>query len=806
MSRRAIASIPIKRRSGTADWGMPAHPLRISLTRARRWDNAMKIKAKITLAMFCSITMTAAVMIAMLLVQQKDLTAHIKDEIDQLARDETDAIVKGVYNMINAQDQLLERDAASGLRVALDLLERAGGVGLDPSRPIEWQAANQHNGAKTTVTLPTLLVGDTPIKPTRSFNDPLPVVDQFSELMERPTTIFQRMNEKGDMLRVVTSVQETNGERATGSYVPAVTPDGKPNPVITAILRGQPYYGRAHVVDAWYVAAYEPLRDQNGAIVGMLFSGMKQESVPSLRQAIANTKLGETGELIVLGGTGDHRGNYVISPQGKRDGQNILNERDAAGNYYAQELLEKALHAPRGSIEHMRYPCADAGKVQPRHRIAASMYYEPWDWVIVASAYEDEFYEPIERTEAALRSLELGVIAVAGVACGLSSLLVMWIAARITRPLHDINQTLHELAEGEADLTHRVRVSTRDELAELANGFNAFVDKLHDLISDVSQAATLVARESDAISAAADRVTQETAEQSSQATQIAATMEEMSTSVTDVSRQSSAAAAQAKSAGDDALRGSEIVTSAVAGMRAIAELVRSSTEAVQGLGERSQAIGQVVAVINDIADQTNLLALNAAIEAARAGEQGRGFAVVADEVRKLADRTTNATREIAQCIEEIQSETQAVVKQMIEGSDRVEQGTVLAGQAGEAIETIRESTLSVFNAIESIAAVGQQQASASIEIASSVESMSDSAQNAAQSSAQASSAVARLAEQARTLKSLVGRFRLRNSQEAERANRREFFPSPQAPQQTPRRQPKAPAPAAATAATKAAAS
>lgn len=722
----------------------------------------MKIKAKITLAMLCSILMTAGLMIVVLIAQQRNLSNQIRTEIDQLAHNETESIALGVYHMIQAQDQLLQQKVNADLSLARDILQRAGGASIDPERTVEWQAVNQFTGTKTPTNLPAMLAGDEVILPTLSFDTPLPVVDHTQRIAGTTTTIFQRMNEQGDMLRVATSVQKLDGQRAVGTFIPATNPDGKPNPVVTAVMAGKTYYGRAYVVNAWYVTAYEPIRDAAGTIVGMLYTGVKQESVASLRQAILDTVVGNTGYVFVLGGSGDHRGHYLVSQQGKRDGEDAWHLKDADGITHIQAMVNQAKEAPTGTIVHIRYRSEESNNDVPRYRTAACVYYEPWDWVIAAATFDDEFYAPIERTAAAAKNMIVGVIAVAGLACAISMLTIMWIAGRITNPINGINKTLHELAEGEADLTHRVKVATRDELADLADGFNKFVDNLHDLITDVSQSATLVARESDSINRATSLVNRETTEQSFQATQIAAAMEEMSSSVTDVSKQSSAAAQQAKSSGDEAIRGSEIVTRTVDGMRSIAEVVRVSAAAVHQLGERSQEIGQVIDVINDIAEQTNLLALNAAIEAARAGEHGRGFAVVADEVRKLADRTTQATKEIADRIQEIQAETQSVVNQMGVGTSRVEEGVELAGQAGQAIAAIRDSADSVFTAIESIAAVGQQQATASMQIANSVDSLNDSARKAAESAEQVSIAVANLTTQAQSLRNLVGRFKLQS--------------------------------------------
>ncbi|MFN9972490.1 MAG: methyl-accepting chemotaxis protein, partial [Phycisphaerae bacterium] len=195
-------------------------------------------------------------------------------------------------------------------------------------------------------------------------------------------------------------------------------------------------------------------------------------------------------------------------------------------------------------------------------------------------------------------------------------------------------------------------------------------------------------------------------------------------------------------------------------MKAIAEQVNESAASVAMLGKKSEQIGQIIGVINDIADQTNLLALNAAIEAARAGEHGRGFAVVADEVRKLAERTAKATDEVAQSIREIQSDTTSAVAQIESGAERVNKGVELATQAGTSLSTIVESSSKVGSMVQSIAAAADQQAGTSNQIAKSVEEINAITRESTEGASQAAQAAAQLSRQAEELQAVVGRFRV----------------------------------------------
>lgn len=339
--------------------------------------------------------------------------------------------------------------------------------------------------------------------------------------------------------------------------------------------------------------------------------------------------------------------------------------------------------------------------------------------------------------------------------------LFVWLLRRMfNRPVQNLIERIKDIAQGEGDLTQRVEIRSKDEIGQLGLWFNTFVEKIHDVIREVSLATRDVASAATEIAASSEQMAGGMQEQTQQVTQISAAVEEMSASVVEVARKSGEAATNAAESGRVAQEGGKVVNQTITDMESISAAVVSGANSVQELGKRGEQIGQIIEVINDIADQTNLLALNAAIEAARAGEHGRGFAVVADEVRKLADRTTKATEEIAQSIKAIQAETSDAVERMQTGTDQVKAGVTRATEAGESLQKIVSSATEVAGMIRAIAAAAEQQSAASEEVSRNIEGISSVTRQTSEGAAQASAAAGQLSAKAEQLQSLVGRFKL----------------------------------------------
>ena len=309
-----------------------------------------------------------------------------------------------------------------------------------------------------------------------------------------------------------------------------------------------------------------------------------------------------------------------------------------------------------------------------------------------------------------------------------SAVIALYLKTTLQNRLQVAKDLVSAVADGK--LTNKIDATGGDEVAELLQALARMQTQLHQLMSQIKTAATDLSGASATVASTTEQLSASAEEQSRASSSIAAAVEELSVSIDSVSANASEAQTIAGKSGQQAQQSSKVINDTVASMERIAQVVRSASGRIEELGKQSEQISSIVNVIKGIADQTNLLALNAAIEAARAGEQGRGFAVVADEVRLLAQRTTQSTTEISGMIDIILNGTVDAVGQMSTGVEQVNMGVELAGQAGTAIDTIQHSFQQVVSVIESISMSLHEQNAASNEVAGHIERIATmSAQN-----------------------------------------------------------------------------
>jgi methyl-accepting chemotaxis protein len=434
------------------------------------------LRRKILALAILPTALLVAAFLVVFAVQRSRVAGKVESGVGRLTEETLARAARDLRTLCEATHRELWNQVPRSLRVARDQMERLGGISFS-KETVTWSARNQLDGTVRDVVLPKLLVGGTWAGQNADPAKPSLLVDRVRELVGAEATLFQRLNERGDMIRVATTVPDRNGNRAIGTYVPAVDPDGRPNPVVSTVLRGETYRGRARVIDSWYIAGYEPIRDGAGRIAGMLFIGLRQESLEGMRAGVAASRIGESGTLFVLGGSANQRGRYLIPPPGHADGEDAWSAHDADGRLHVRTIVEAALGAAPGQTVPVAY--SRASDTGPRARLAAVAYFEPWDWVIVADMDRDEALAPLQQVQSSLVAAVVTVSLMGLLLLAATIAVASRAARRIAAPLEAMAGAAERIAQG--DVQQAVTYRSGDEVGRLAEAFRGTISYLQEV-------------------------------------------------------------------------------------------------------------------------------------------------------------------------------------------------------------------------------------------------------------------------------------------------------------------------------------
>jgi methyl-accepting chemotaxis protein len=600
-------------------------------------------------------------------------------------------------------------------------------------------------------TAKTVTIGDkqTPVLFAGSvaINQDTEIVDNFTRMTKAVGTVFVRTGD--DFVRISTSLKNEDGSRAIGTAL------DRAHPAYQGLLKGEEYVGKANLFGKDYMTKYLPVKDGSGRVIAVLFTGLDlTDSLKALKEKIRKVKIGNTGYYYAIDANeGKDLGKTMIHVVPSREGTSLLNAKDSDGREFIKEMIKQK----EGLI---RYPWInkELNETSPRVKMVAYQHFKEWNWIIAGGAYLDE----LNKEAILLRNAMIGATLLVVILLVLMFTIIVkrW----ITNPLQQAVAVTELLASGDFRNVSQDAVQDHqksvDEVVQLSHGIQQMAYSLKALLIKIGSASNDVSASAEKINSIAQQIATGSEGVSNQAATVATAGEEMSATSGNIAQNCQMAAEGAQRASQTAHDGAVVVERTVTVMSQIAEKVQESAKTVESLGARSDQIGAIIGTIEDIADQTNLLALNAAIEAARAGEQGRGFAVVADEVRALAERTTRATKEISEMIKAIQMETRGAVAAMEQGVHQVEAGTMEAAKSGDALSNILEQVNDVAMQVNQIATAAEEQTATTSEITNNMHQITEVVQTTYQGAQESAQAAIQLNSNAEELRKIVNQFKL----------------------------------------------
>ncbi len=560
--------------------------------------------------------------------------------------------------------------------------------------------------------------------------------DSFTRDTGAVATLFAPTGDS--WIRISTSLRNSEGKREIGTIL------DKLHPAYANLMQGKPYYSVTTLYGKEYIAYYSPIVSDEGKTQAITFIGLPVENATqSIFSSLKSVSWGDTGYTIVVDDHPDNLGHYLLHPIFKETDPSIIDVSDYNGNKPFGEIFKHS----NGVI---KFPYKYNNTVGEKYLVYTEV--PGWGWKLLGGTF---IHEVTKESESLLQL----IVIISVVVGALTLAIIVFFIRRTTKPLSQLTGYMERLGDGEVSLNiEQGSDSSRNEIVRLSNSVGNMAQRLNHLVGDIRTTSEQVDHQSESVLNDAQNNLDQAKSQQQQAELVITAIEEMATSAKSVAQQVEAIAENVRQADSNTQNGLQVVEEVCIDVAQLNDQLDQSAKAIERVNEDSNSIQSVTKMIDDIAEQTNLLALNAAIEAARAGEQGRGFAVVADEVRTLAHRTQVSVKDVVEIIEKLKNSTHNAVTLMHQSQQNANQVLDKAQEAGTALESVAEQVRDISTQSEAIATTAEQQAQVSQEVASSASEISTLINVSRATSAKTSESADQLSNLSKHLKEQVGFF------------------------------------------------
>ncbi|MCD8557385.1 MAG: methyl-accepting chemotaxis protein [Shewanella xiamenensis] len=477
----------------------------------------------------------------------------------------------------------------------------------------------------------------------------------------------------------------------------------------------------------------------------------------NVNQALRDIRFGSSGYFFIYDSQGKNLFHAVMP---NLEGQNKIDMTDPRGTKIIVGLLNAAKNGDGNFSFYFQKPNTN----EQIEKLGYSMMIPGTDWMLGTGVYVDDIDAVVEDYRATayeqMMSKSLGVLLIALILAAITAAVILLTAHRMVTPIKNMADNLNDIAKGEGDLTKRLTVTGEDEIAQLGRSFNLFVDKLQTIIGDVANATAKVKSAANAIHDQTKVMSSQLISHNNETDQVVTAITEMSATASEVAQNTTQVAEATHAATGDVANAQRCVDASLEEISALMAQINNAASNIQSLSEQSKKINSVLSVIGGIAEQTNLLALNAAIEAARAGEQGRGFAVVADEVRSLASRTQSSTLEINEMLSELHKLVALAVKTMEESQQSCVRSVDSSRAISDSLGSVTSAVTAINDMSTQIATAATEQSSVTEEINRNVFAIQEIVNELLHSSEEAASVSQTVSQEGTNLGKLVGQFKI----------------------------------------------